>query len=1174
MHFGPEWMRAKQHPAARVQIPSSPPSTYSSLVSMPSVPFEKRDDSNPFRYSKEEMLGIYKEGPIKGGLGLEVERWEGVVREVAAEPLGLREMSEAEKKLFSGSINSDLRRRQSGDYLSPLSISTDRSRLTYSNSMAGGALRERFGAMRRRDSADSPTSATPLPRKQSFSGLQNAGISPRDVGLPSPRNRVGLTSNFDGILSSSDSWSVRRRTSEASLKSAVTMSREASNDLQNEARAYEIREGKERDNFDNGVGKILDQGLEVQAAPQTDYEGTHNLALAETELPTDHSSINAVDYNKAGISRAPSGPPPGLQDLATVEWSYKDPTGQIQGPFRADLVQKWYDGGYFSLDLPMKRTYLDTHWTTVEDLLRRASSDKIFLSPPLPIAPPGLVRRTNSPLQPYLTSSEHNMYTALNQPSPIRSLRNSTLDSYIGPGSNPPDSPSSFSSARFSNGSPDSLGLGGRGANPSYIGETSANGRVANLANIAEVSASLVARRPAFSDTTLDSTLLRSQDYSNIMPNRVGEYTFDGVYNPGPYAPMLDSTLSSRSVDPIPPHAYSRNIGPEATLNYHNTPNGHDSDFHDSMLSDTIFSQSDYGSTNTGHRLLRPINDEPTSPFSQYNAFSSVVDNAVPDQSQYNQTSSPFPSHLNVQSKSGNTLNLLDQHPVGAIGSSDRQADSETSAWPGVTDTSAPQPFDGLHPPESNATSVPAPQVSPWSNKMEVSQQLSNLKDTSAWSYQTAVPDGWKDELQHDRLTFSNVVQHNQRYQSNDAQITETSVAEFPNPPEEQANAENTTPIENTPATSDDLAQLPRNRSTSRPDQEQAAFPDTSDKAETPMQVPISKVAWSREPGPSISLREIQEAEEKKAEVRRAAERAMRAASVPAESKEELHPFTTSWGLPSSQAGVRLPASSKETTQVPSPSTQAPPAPVWASAVKSNAKKSMKEIQEEEERRKRLSATKEPTVATVARKTPAESANKSPVNQGGAWTVIGHNGKATGPPAVSAKPSLTPTSSSMVSATPTPRTNGSAAAKPAVSAAASKAPSSTAPKVDDFPPTPSHDLLRWLTDSLKGLNNSVNVEEIMSMLLSFPLDPDPSTVELISDLIYANSTTLDGRRFAAEFVSKRKNDAVSRAKNTGSSSKSLAKPVSIADVVKAAPKPAQSEWTFKVVNKKKRGGRA
>ena len=89
------------------------------------------------------------------------------------------------------------------------------------------------------------------------------------------------------------------------------------------------------------------------------------------------------------------------------------------------------------------------------------------------------------------------------------------------------------------------------------------------------------------------------------------------------------------------------------------------------------------------------------------------------------------------------------------------------------------------------------------------------------------------------------------------------------------------------------------------------------------------------------------------------------------------------------------------------------------------------------------------------------------------------------------------------------------------------------------------------------------------MLLTFPMDPDPSTIEVISDLIYSNSTTLDGRRFAAEFVNRRKADA------KASSTAVTGKPLSIADVVKTQPKPAQNEWGgFKVVNKKKKAGRA
>lgn len=188
-------------------------------------------------------------------------------------------------------------------------------------------------------------------------------------------------------------------------------------------------------------------------------------------------------------------------------------------------------------------------------------------------------------------------------------------------------------------------------------------------------------------------------------------------------------------------------------------------------------------------------------------------------------------------------------------------------------------------------------------------------------------------------------------------------------------------------------------------------------------------------------------------------------------------------------------------------------------------------------------------------------------------------------PAVSAK--AVPTVAAAASPVVTPRP--AAAVTPRPVAAVLKA---TPSKEDNsIAPGPSLEFLKWMSDSLKGLNSSVNreflsqirydpaakcidtVEDITSMLLSFPLDPDQSTVEIISDLIYASSTTLDGRRFAAEFVSKRKVDAAARPKGV-SASGSASKPLSIADVVKAQPKPAQSEWGFKVVNKKKKGGRA
>lgn len=89
--------------------PSPPPTTgthappgsssYSSLVApAPQTPQATIDVDNPFKYSKEDMVRIYKEGGGRGGLGLEVERWE-CVREVSYEPVSTKPMTEAEKKV-------------------------------------------------------------------------------------------------------------------------------------------------------------------------------------------------------------------------------------------------------------------------------------------------------------------------------------------------------------------------------------------------------------------------------------------------------------------------------------------------------------------------------------------------------------------------------------------------------------------------------------------------------------------------------------------------------------------------------------------------------------------------------------------------------------------------------------------------------------------------------------------------------------------------------------------------------------------------------------------------------------------------------------------------------------------------------------------------------------------
>lgn len=78
------------------------------------------------------------------------------------------------------------------------------------------------------------------------------------------------------------------------------------------------------------------------------------------------------------------------------------------------------------------------------------------------------------------------------------------------------------------------------------------------------------------------------------------------------------------------------------------------------------------------------------------------------------------------------------------------------------------------------------------------------------------------------------------------------------------------------------------------------------------------------------------------------------------------------------------------------------------------------------------------------------------------------------------------------------------------------------PTIKSEPRGPSEEFLQWCKLSLRNLNAGVNGDEILQMLLSFPVDN--SCAEIIQDIIYANSTSMDGRRFASDFITRRKAD--------------------------------------------------
>jgi PERQ amino acid-rich with GYF domain-containing protein len=163
-----------------------------------------------------------------------------------------------------------------------------------------------------------------IPRKQSFSSLQPAQASPRDTNVSSPRRGPGYAPNFDGILGGGESWVARRRASEASLKAGPGMAREPSGDHQLDGKGVEIPEEEEEDINRNSQlpGKSLDPS--VVSGGKDPHTGSRDLNAGITNLSLNNGSNAAQSH---GIS----SPLTGVIDHATIEWSYKDPSGQIQG---------------------------------------------------------------------------------------------------------------------------------------------------------------------------------------------------------------------------------------------------------------------------------------------------------------------------------------------------------------------------------------------------------------------------------------------------------------------------------------------------------------------------------------------------------------------------------------------------------------------------------------------------------------------------------------------------------------------------------------------------------------------------------------------------------------------------------------------------------------------------
>jgi PERQ amino acid-rich with GYF domain-containing protein len=162
-------------------------------------------------------------------------------------------------------------------------------------------------------------------RNPSLSTVQNSAIS------STARPRVGYTPNFDGVLNNGESWVARRRASDASLISGNTLGRDVV-DSQQGSKASRIQEEREDSSGQKPKSTIEDHSPYLSSPPHVLSEEPQFLLATDVHEPFAHGSeLPRKDSPSATLYAHERTPPPGLLDLLAVEWSYKDPTGQIQG---------------------------------------------------------------------------------------------------------------------------------------------------------------------------------------------------------------------------------------------------------------------------------------------------------------------------------------------------------------------------------------------------------------------------------------------------------------------------------------------------------------------------------------------------------------------------------------------------------------------------------------------------------------------------------------------------------------------------------------------------------------------------------------------------------------------------------------------------------------------------
>ncbi|KAL2020629.1 hypothetical protein VTK56DRAFT_8119 [Thermocarpiscus australiensis] len=428
----------------------------------------------------------------------------------------------------------------------------------------------------------------------------------------------------------------------------------------------------------------------------------------------------------------------------------------------------------------------------------------------------------------------------------------------------------------------------------------------------------------------------------------------------------------------------------------------------------------------------------------------------------------------------------------------------EAAAADGSKGTSAPEVKEENAKRQGQAAAAPT----------AVAEGRSTTKGTTV-----SQPDPAATRKANTELSLTEKVRKTQADHAKSAQQQSSSDLPMPFPP----------PVQATPLAAP-TAQRPVSNLPARYGERSASgTPDTASDAATLAPPPTAPWA-STEVQKGPSLKEIQEAEAKRAAKKEEAAAAAKKAALEQEAaalreRERAAAAAANSGLPPTSIwGTGSPVSA------PAGSPWKQPAAVkggvaGAGPGSSGSKKTLAEIQREEEARKQKAAAAAAAAAAGQYSTPpasamgkryADLAGKGPAppgpaastaasqaSQGGGWATVGAGGKVKIPTG----PAVQTRATSAAHAKPTP---APAVAKPA--------PKPAQTSLKDAKNLAMEEFKKWLHRELaRGLIGVTDIEQFAATLLEMPLDPS-----ILAEAVYGYSTTMDGRHFADEFVRRKK----------------------------------------------------